>query len=545
MPPAENLLFYGDNLDVLRRHIKDESVDLVYLDPPFNSSRSYNVLFAEQDGSRAAAQIQAFEDTWRWDEAASAAYHETVETGGKVSEVMQAFRLFLGDSDMLAYLSMMAPRLVELRRVITATGSLYLHCDPTASHYLKLLLDAVFGPDNFRSEIVWKRTSAHSSANRYGPVHDVILFYSRSNSYTWNKAYEAYDPEYIKTFFEQQDPDGRRWKRMDLTGAGTRNGETGEVWRGLDVTAKGRHWAYPPSVLEQMDAAGKLHWPKSEGGMPRMKQYLDEMPGVPIQDVWTDISPLHNLSGERLGYPTQKPQELLERIIAASSNSGDVVLDPFCGCGTTIAAAQKLNRRWIGIDVTHLAIGLIRTRLRDAYGDATQFQVIGEPTTVEDAAQLARQAPYQFQAWALGLVGARLAGSIKKGADGGIDGRLYFHDGSDQTRQIILSVKGGHLKADDVRALGHVTKREGADIGVLLSFETPTRPMRSDAASAGFYESPWGRHPRLQLLTVAELLEGKTIDYPRTAGINRTYKQAPRAMRKVAEPKGLFDADKA
>jgi hypothetical protein len=243
-----------------------------------------------------------------------------------------------------------------------------------------------------------------------------------------------------------------------------------------------------------------------------------------------------------LGYPTQKPEALLERIILASSNEGDMVLDPFCGCGTTIAAAQKLGRRWIGIDVTHLAIGLIKTRLRDAYGDEVKYDVVGEPTTIEGARELAETDPYQFQWWALGLVGARPTNQ-KKGADKGIDGRLYFHDGTDTTRQVVISVKAGKLHATHVRDLGHVRTREDAEIGVLLSFDSPTKPMRAEAASAGFYESRWGKHPQLQLLTVAELLEGKGIDYPRVSGSNITYKQAPRAVRKVAEKGDLFDAD--
>lgn len=537
-----NTLYYGDNLDILRRYVDDESVDLVYLDPPFNSARTYNVLFAEQDGTRAAAQIKVFEDTWRWDTAAASAYQEVVEAGGRVSQVLQSFRLSLGDSDMLAYLSMMAPRLVELRRVLKKTGSLYLHCDPTASHYLKLLLDAVLGPENFQNEIIWKRTSAHSSAKRYGPVHDVILFYTRGEVFTWNAIFQPYDDEYVTTFFEQVDADGRRWKRMDLTGAGTRRGETGKQWRGIDITAKGRHWAYLPTELDSLDAQGKIHWPKSAGGMPRLKQYLDEMPGVPLQDVWTDISPLHNLADERLGYPTQKPVALLERIISASSRPYDTVLDPFCGCGTTIAAAQALNRRWIGIDITHLAINLIRTRLRDSYGDAAKLKVIGEPTTVEDAEVLAASDPYQFQWWALGLVGARPV-EQKKGADKGIDGRLYFHeDGKNAriTKQAIFSVKAGHITSSHVRDLVGVLAREKADLGVVISFEQPTRDMRKEAASAGFYESPWGKHPRLQLLTVGELLEGRTVDMPRTAGTNRTFKKAPKAREKREAHPELF-----
>lgn len=538
---TKNLLYYGDNLDVLRRHIGDESVDLVYLDPPFNSNANYNVLFAAKDGTQAAAQIQAFEDTWRWDESAARQFAETVEAGGKVADVLLAFERFLGTSDMLAYLAMMAPRLIELRRVLKPTGSLYLHCDPTASHYLKLLLDAVFGPENFRNEIIWKRTSAHSSAKKYGPIHDVLLYYGRSGDCIWNPIFQPYDEKYVETFFEHVDPDGRRWKRMDLTGAGIRRGETGLPWRGIDITAKGRHWAYPPSKLDELDAKGAVHWPKREGGMPRLKQYLEDMPGVPLQDIWTDVAPLHNLAAERLHFPTQKPTELLERILMASSSPGDMVLDPFCGCGTTIEAAQKLGRSWIGIDITHLSISLIKVRLAHAFGEMARYQVIGEPTTAEDAAALADSDKYQFQWWALGLVGARPVDQ-KKGADKGIDGRLYFHDGSSATRQIIFSVKGGKLKATDVRDLRGVLERERAEIGVLLSFENPTKLMRTEAASAGFYKSPWGDHPRLQLITVAELLNGKGVDYPRTAGTNVTYKIAPRAVRKVAEAPDLFSS---
>lgn len=550
---AENLLYYGDNLDVLRRHVKDESVDLVYLDPPFNSNANYNVLFAAKDGHRSAAQIQAFEDTWQWDEGAARQFAEMVEQGGRVADVLLAFEKFIPASDMLAYLAMMAPRLVELHRALKATGSLYLHCDPTASHYLKLLLDAVFGPERFLSEVIWKRTSAHASARRWGPVHDTLLYYSKSESYTWNQVYQPLPQETIDAWYNNVEPeDGRRFNRADLTAAGVRTGPSGEAWRGIDVTAKGRHWAIPGFVghiveglatqeaLDALDAAGRLFWPKRRGGVPMLKRYVDESRGVPAVDVIVDISPLKNMTKERLGYPTQKPVALLERIVEASSNEGDVVLDPFCGCGTTVSAAQRLSRAWIGIDVTHLAIGLIKTRLRDAFGDSVRFSVIGEPTTAEDAAALAQSDKYQFQWWSLGLVGARPVAK-KKGADKGIDGRLYFHDGSAKTREIVLSVKGGHLKATDVRDLRGVMEREKAEIGALISFEEPTKLMHKEAASAGFYTSPWGKHPRLQLLTVADLLGGKSLDYPRTAGTNVTYRQAPKAMRAAEPHPGLFD----
>jgi site-specific DNA-methyltransferase (adenine-specific) len=528
----DNLLYYGDNLDVLRRHVKDESVDLVYLDPPFNSNASYNVLFAAKDGHQASAQIEAFEDTWRWDESAARQFAETVEVGGRVADVLLAFERFLGPNDILAYLTMMAPRLVELRRVLKPTGSLYLHCDPTASHYLKLLLDAVFGPEQFRSEIIWKRTTSHNNVrNRFGDETDTILSYSKGPQPTFNLQYRPYSDEYIKSHYSQVDADGRRFTTRDLRNPGIRPNLHYE-YKGYKPHPNG--WAFTLAKMKEYDAKGLLYFPPDPEGRIRLKRYLDEMPGTPMGTVWDDILPLNSQAQERLGYPTQKPEALLDRIIAASTNVGDVVLDPFCGCGTAIASAQKLGRRWIGIDITHLAISLIKVRLRDAFGDMARYQVIGEPTTTEDAAALAESDKYQFQWWALGLVGARPVDQ-KKGADKGIDGRLYFHDGSEKTRQVIISVKGGKLKATDLRDLRGVIDREKAEIGVLISFETPTKQMKTEAASAGFYTSPWGKHARLQLLTVAQLLDGRGIDYPQTAGVNRTYKQAPRALKKVAE----------
>ena len=492
----KNTLYYGDNLDVLRRHVADESVDLVYLDPPFNSNATYNVLFAERNGSRAAAQIKAFEDTWEWDEAAAKAYEETVEAGGLVSRAMQAFRTFLGDSDMLAYLAMMAPRLVELRRVLKPTGSVYLHCDPTASHYLKMLMDAVFGPENFLNEIVWSYRRYTAKSRRFQRLHDAILFYGRSDRAVFN----------------------------DM------RGEYGEKSGVAD------------SHYKQDDEGRWYRWQKRKGQEP-YKIFLSPE-GRRLGDVW-DIPHINASARERLGYPTQKPEALLERIIKASSNEGDVVLDPFCGCGTAIAVAQRLNRRWIGIDITHLAIGLIKHRLRDAFGErvAETYQTIGEPTSLPDAATLAAEEPFQFQAWALGLVGARVASSAKKGADKGIDGRLYFHDEAEggKTKQVIFSVKAGNLTVAHLRDLRGVLDREKAQVGVLISMQEPTRPMRTEAAGVGFYDSPWGtRHPRMQLRTVQELLAGKGLDIPPT-GDRRTFKKAPKAKRaKRPEPELPF-----
>jgi len=528
-----NKLFYGDNLDILRRYIGDETVDLIYLDPPFNSNATYNVLFSQQNGSQSSAQIQAFEDTWRWDENAAREFELTVERGGPVAEALRAFRLLLGDSNMMAYLAMMAPRLVELYRVLKSTGSLYLHCDPTASHYLKILLDQVFSAEFYQNEIIWKRTSAHNDPTRWGRVHDVILFYTKSTSFTWNDVYMDHSDEYKKRF-RQSDPDGRLWTDGDLSAKGLSGG-------GYEYEYKGAMslWRVPLETMKRLDSENRLHF-TNKGGI-RLKRYFDETQGVPIQSVITDIPPINSQAAERMGYPTQKPEALLERILSASSNEEDVVLDPFCGCGTTISAAQKLNRTWIGIDVTHLAIGLIKIRMADQFGEELIYEVYGEPTTLEGAQELADMDKYQFEWWALGLVGARPA-DPKKGSDRGIDGRLYFHDDDKgNTKQVIISVKGGATGVSHIRDLVGVLDRESAQIGVLISLREPTQPMRSEAASAGFYDSPWGKHPRVQVLTIEELLDGVQIDMPPIRQVNQTYRRAPRHKGDEGKQLGLLE----
>ncbi len=534
-------LYYGDNLDVLGRHVADESVDLVYLDPPFNSNANYNVLFAERDGTQAAAQIKVFDDTWRWDEGAARAYADVVEAGGRVSQAMQAFRTFLGESDMLAYLAMMAPRLVELRRVLKATGSIYLHCDQTASHYLKLLMDAVFGPINFRSEITWKRTNVHNDSRDWSNVSDILLYYVRDerSAHTWNQIHLKHSPEHIASKYRADDK-GRLHTLSDMTSPHPRPNMMYD-WKGHKSPPMG--WRYSKETIQRLDDEGRIWYPDNKNKRPRLKRFLDEMPGTLVTNIWTDISPINSQAQERLGYPTQKPEALLARIIEASSNEGDVVLDPFCGCGTTIAAAQALGRQWIGIDVTNLAITLIRHRLRDTHSDDIEqtYQVIGEPVSVQDAESLAAADPYQFQWWALGLVGARPAEG-KKGADQGIDGRIYFHDGdTGKTKQIVLSVKAGKLQAPYVRDLRGVVEREQAALGVLLTLNAPTKAMRTEAASAGFYDSPWGgQHPRVQILPVGELLAGKKLDAPPPRQTSRTYKRAPKVLKKAGEQPGMF-----
>ena len=528
-----NLLYYGDNLDVLRRHIKDDSVDLVYLDPPFKSNQDYNVLFAEKDGTGAASQFKAFEDTWEWNIESVRVFEELVESGGRVSDVMQAFQRFLGTNDMLAYLTMMAPRLVELRRVLKAKGSLYLHCDPTSGHYLKVLLDAVFGPENFRADITWQRTGTHSDAKRWSPVADTLLHYSKSEAYIWNPLHVPHGEIYLEQKYRFYEADGRRYRLDNMTSPKPRPNMMYE-WKGHASPPFG--WRFSTETMAKLDAEGRIWYPDSKQKRPQLKRYLEEMSGVLMGNVWTDIDPINSRAAERLGYPTQKPEALLERIITASSNEGDCVLDPFCGCGTAIAVAQRLKRNWVGIDITHLAIGLIKSRLRDAFGDAVAktYKVIGEPVSVQDAAELAKEDPYQFQWWALGLVGARRS-EEKKGTDRGIDGRLYFHDEAQggKTKQIILSVKSGHVSVPFIRDLRGVIEREKAEIGVLIALEEATKPMRTEAASAGLYKSPWGTHPRLQILTIAELLEGKGIDYPHPANV--TFKRAPKAGAQLPE----------
>jgi DNA modification methylase len=538
-------LFYGDNLDVLQRHVDDESVDLVYLDPPFNSNASYNVFLPEPDGSWSASQNKAFEDTWSWDQEAAGAFDEIVERGGDVSSAMRAFRTVLAESNMLAYLAMMAPRLVELQRVLKPTGSLFLHCDPTASHYLKILLDSVFGIGSYRNEVIWERTAAKGSPMKRLPAnHDVILVYGKSSGAIWNQLAVPYDPadldEKTAKKYCHKDSDGRRYQLTSLL-----HPEQGKR-PNLDYEVMGirRTWRWSKDRMEEAITRGEVVQ-SAPGRVPRQKRHLDEQKGRFISDVWSDISPLNSQAAERLGYPTQKPSALLERIIEIGTEEGAVVLDPFCGCGTTVAAAEKLNRRWIGIDITFQATLLIKSRLLDGFGDSVPYTVVGEPTSTEDAVKLAGEDPDQFEAWALGLVGARNAAK-KKGADHGIDGRLLFHEKlGGKTRQVLISVKSGKTGVAHIRDLRGVIEREQAEIGLLITNREPTHPMRVEATAAGFYRSgsegvgSWGKHPRIQILTIGELLDGRRIDMPPLSG-NLTFRRAPRIERRRPTTQPLF-----
>lgn len=529
--PEANALYYGDNLDILRRYIADESVDLVYLDPPFNSNATYNVLFRAPGGEASQAQIEAFDDTWHWNDKAEKAFDEVMTSGNTdAAEMLRAMRSFLKENDMMAYLTMMAVRLLELHRVLKPTGSLYLHCDPTASHYLKILLDSVFGVNGFQNEIVWQRTSSANNPKRWGPVHDTIAFYSKTQNYTWNKVLQEYDKDYLDGKYKYGDDKGQ-YRLSDLTAAGLRSGDSGKPWRGFDPSATGRHWAVPRSALievgaeetlstqdklDAIDAAGFVYWTPGRAGKPGFPQFRRYIQGgQAIQSVITDIPPINSMARERLGYPTQKPLALLERIIAASSNPGDVVLDPFCGCGTTVHAAQKLDRRWIGIDVTHLAIGLIRRRLIDAFPQV-KFDVHGVPKDAEAARELAAADKHQFQLWACSMVEAQPFKGGRKGADGGVDGYIYFKPDGKVTEKAIVSVKGGgNVGVGMIRDLIATVDREKARVGILLSLEDPTTTMRREASAAGLYKTQMhGDFPKIQILTVEDLFDGKKPQLP-------------------------------
>ena len=530
-----NHLFYGDNIDVLREHVAADSIDLVYLDPPFNSNANYNILFRPPAGVLADAQIEAFEDTWHWNDHAEEAFDQVARSGNtKAFDLLNAIRTFLGDNDMMAYLAMMAVRLIELHRVLKPTGSLYLHCDSTASHYLKLVLDGVFGASNYRNEIIWRRTTSHNSANRYGKIADTILFYTKSDDYVWNDIRTRYSDAQLSRYHD--DGDGRLYRAENLT-ADRRNSASGKfAWRGTTPPPT-RGWAYSIDQLESWWREGRILTRRD--GSPRMdglKVYLEGMEGQKLQSVWTDIPRIGNTSAERLGYPTQKPLALLERIIAQSSPPGGTVLDPFCGCGTAIHAAQKLGRNWIGIDITHLAISLIEKRMQGAF-PGIQFTVEGTPKDFASAQDLALRDKYQFQWWMVSLVDAMPYGGKRKGADGGIDGIIYFKPDGRKTERAIVSVKGGdHVGVQMIRDLHSTIMRERAPIGVFLTKSRPTAAMEKEAAAVGrFHAEATNRsYARLQILTLADLIDGKRPDLPfvdptaafRKAAVEETQLQA-------------------
>ena len=550
-----DVLYYGDNLDILRRYIPDESVDLVYLDPPFNSNRAYNVIFKDESGNSTDAQLLAFEDTWHWGPDAEAQYAYLTNTArnqgrvpSTVSTIIAALRSGIGENQMMAYLVEMAVRLVELRRVLKATGSIWLHCDPTASHYLKVLLDALFGAEQFRNEVIWKRSDSHNDATQgarqMGRIHDVLLFYTRSDDYMFNVQRMPLSQHTADGWYRHLDDDGRRYN-LDNATAAKPGGDTSYEFHGVRPP-EGRYWAYSRANMDKLWDEGRIVITATN--KLYIKRYLDESKGVPLQDLWLDIDMLRGFSSskERLGFPTQKPLALLERVISLSSNPGDIVLDPFCGCGPALVAAQKLDRKWVGIDVTYLSIAVMRARLKDSFGLA-DVAVIGQPTEVDGAramlVETGLQGQYQFQWWALDLVGAQPMGGVqKKGADRGIDGVISFSTGPHgEVGRALVSVKSGSVNSGMVRDLKGVLDREKAEIGLFITLEEPSGPMQLEATTAGVYHSELsGRdYQRIQILTIRQLLEEHRMpDLPLL--VLPAYQQAERVAKKAAEQGELF-----
>ncbi len=507
----KNTLFYGDNLAIMREHIADESVDLIYLDPPFNSSRDYNVLFKQGRMDENQAQVTAFTDTWNFHKRSLEEFFDD-PMNAKLFDLMNALHGILGSSEMMAYLLMMAPRLLDLHRVLKPNGSLYLHCDPVASHYLKILLDVVFGPANFVNEITWKRTSSHNDSKKWMAVADTVFYYSKSAERVWNPQFLGHDASYVNQFYNHEDERGvyRLDHIIRSASMGLRPNLTYE-YKGYTPPYG---WRVVREKLEKLDAEGSMTWSKT--GRPYLKRYLLEQKGTPISALITDIPPIGAQAAERMGYPTQKPLALLERIISASSNPGDVVFDPFCGCGTAVVAAEKLGRKWVGIDITFLALDLMIARLAKDFElkRGEDFDVKGDPKDVGSAHQLFDQSPKQFELWSISLVSG--VPQPEKSGDKGVDGRVYFGDENREHKYAVCQVKGGHLTPSALRDFSHVIEREKAAMGFFICLATPTKGMYQEAEESGFFEGPSGRKiPKFQIRTIRELLDGKEFDYPR------------------------------
>jgi DNA modification methylase len=532
---GQNRLFFGDNLDVLRK-LRDETVDLCYIDPPFNSKRNYNQIY-NNVGADDRAQAQAFVDTWEWDSVAKEGLHHILENdlgrfAPQTVELIKGLRNVLQEGSLLAYLVSITLRVVEIRRVLRPSGSFYLHCDPTSSHYLKLVLDGVFcsqGGD-FQNEIIWKRTCGHNDARRrFGDQSDTLLFYTKTDKYTFRASHAPYSEAYVKSHYQSVDEHGRRFTTRDLRSPAPRPNLTYD-YRGYKPHANG--WSVSRERMEQLDAEGRIYYPKSKAGRLRLKLYLEEMPGMPVGNIWEDIPPINSQAAERLGYPTQKPETLLERIIRASSNEGDVVLDAYCGCGTTVAVAQKLSRRWIGIDITYQSISLVLKRLEDAFGKGVVDAVLvdGVPKDMASAVALAHRRDdrvrKEFEKWAvLTYSNNRAAINQKRGADGGIDGTAYFMTSKTENEKMIFQVKSGNVGERDIRDLRGTMEQSNAPIGIFITLQEPTGPMVKTAHAAGTYHHGLmdRRYDRIQIVTIADIVErGKRLDMPLSRDMLRT-----------------------
>lgn len=567
-----NVLHYGDNLEVLPS-IASDSVDLVYLDPPFNSNRSYNVIFRSERGEEARAQTQAFTDTWVWKPESDAIFDNLQASAPTpVADAVVGIRRLIGDSDVMAYLLMMTPRLLELRRVLKPTGSVYLHCDPTASHYLKLIMDSVFGAGNFRNEIIWRRTGAHTTPRRFETIHDTIFFYSKTNTYYFRSIVRPYTKKHVEARYIK-DSEGRLKFITGgniLTGPGATEGESGMPWRGFDPSKSGRHWAIPGylasqmpagfanlSVLEKLEALyqASLIEIKENAKWPHPVKFLGPEDGTYIPDIWayqpgtegvlygtdsgidSDVQWLGPTAPERLGYQTQKPEGLLERIISASCPPTGIVLDPFCGCGTTVAAAQKLGRSWVGIDITYLSIDIIVDRLTYRYGPGIRktFTIEGKPRDLQGAVALFEKSRFEFERWAVIQVKGRP--NEKQVGDRGADGVIPFPLAAKRgVGRVLVSVKGGEqLGPDKVRDLAGTVHSEKAEMGLMITLRSPTSGMQEAAHRAGYYTWPVNgeRFPKVQIITVKDILAGKRPLMPPPL---RSYLQAESFVGEVPQP---------
>jgi DNA modification methylase len=537
IPPAirSNHLFYGDNLTIMR-NMPSTSVDLIYLDPPFNSQRNYNLIYKRLTGQPVPEQEEAFCDAWEMDPEKEEMVRRmpiVFREYGADDGLIQFWKAWIDalrhtQPRLLAYLVYMSYRLFEMKRVLKSTGSIYLHCDPTASHYIKVIMDGIFGHGNFRNEITWRRTTAHNTTSRkYGDVTDILLFYSKTNQYPFHPPRTTHDDSYVQTFYRHKEKDGRRYRLHQVERNPAIGPRPNLIYEYNGYTPP-LGWMMERDKLEVLDKAGRLYWTKN--GRPQRKIYLDDVEPPRVGSLWDDIPPVQAQASERLGYPTQKPIALLQRIIEASSNPGDVVFDPFCGCGTAVYAAHLLGRKWIGCDIAILSVQLVRDVLLKRYGlkEGEHYQISGVPRSVEAAQDLFERDPHQFQHWAVELAGG--FASVKRSGDKGIDGRIHFET-KEGLKNMVLSVKGGKLTPAFMRELRGTMEREhDSEMGGLICLQNPTKGMRQEEAGAGVWDYLGKEYHRLQIRTIEELLAGTAFDTPSRVQTLDWTKQIPLAM---------------
>lgn len=533
----QNQLFYGDNLEVLQRYVKDESVHLCYIDPPFYSKRSYNQIY-NNVGEEDMAQAQAFVDTWIWNDQANEGL-EAIMSNSRHLLPRQAVALIdglvkvLGKGSLMAYIVSMTNRIAEIHRTLKPTGSFYLHCDSSASHYLKIVLDAVFCGQGgeYQNELIWKRSDPKGDigqgAKHYGRITDTILYFTKTSQATLNPLYTPLSEDYVKIFYRYADDDGRRYRLDNML----EPGGTAKENPFYEVMGVARHWRYSRERMQQLIEQGRVIQTKP-GTVPMYKRYLDEIKGVPVGSLWTDIDSTRGQAKEKLGYPAQKPEALLERIIKASSNEGDVVLDAYCGHGTTVAVAQRLNRQWIGIDITYQSIALTLKRIEEAYGQATYSGITlhGVPEDFASAEALAHQkddrTPKEFEKWAvLTYTNNQAIINEKKGGDDGIDGIAFTRDLTESMnvlhQEVLFSVKSSKtLKPAVLRELYGTVEREKAAMGYLITLY-PMDNLVRESKQYGLYEhkATGQRLPKIQVISVDEILKGKRAALPMVAEV--------------------------